>query len=328
MASKAQKIRLIFFFLTALFAFTLLFVMAIGRSLLSERDLYTVEFSESPVSGLNRGATVKYLGFNVGRVEDIFISPKDVNTVIIQISVESRSAENALRVDTKARMASLGITGLKYVELYGGSNAAKILPPGSRIQSGETFFGNLQERAETLSVKIENAVDNLNKLLNESNRKAFSRLLISSGALSTTAEEIVSKNRNMITKTASNLAKTSSNLAQSSHIMTNTMDSLNTFLTGESLQKTVSELSFTVSQLRSQMDGPIPNLISRMDTMVRNADRTFVGIDQTVGASRQNLLRAMQDLEETLQNVRETTELVRENPAVLIRGGGRSNVAE
>ena len=36
----------------------------------------------------------------------------------------------------------------------------------------------------------------------------------------------------------------------------------------------------------------------------------------------------MQDLEETLQNIRETTELVRENPAVLIRGGERSNVAD
>ena len=328
MASKAQKIRLIFFFLTALFASTLLFVAVIGDSLISERDFYTVEFSESPVSGLNRGATVKYLGFNIGRVEDIFISPKDVNTVVIQISVEPRSAENALRIDTKARMASLGITGLKYIELYGGSNSAKVLQPGSRIQSGETFFGNLQERAEALSVKIENAVDNLNQILSEPNRIAFSHLLKSSGALATTTEEIVNENRNAITTTASKLAETSSNLAQSSHIMSSTMDSLNTFLTGKSLRKTVNELSLTVSQIRSQMDGPIPNLVARMDTMVRNADRTFVGIDQTVGASRQNLLRAMQDLEETLQNVRETTELVRENPSVLIRGGGRSNVAD
>ena len=328
MASKAQKIRLVIFFLTAISAFTLIFVTIIGESLLSERDVYTVEFSDSPVSGLNRGSIVKYLGFKIGRVEDIFISPKDVNTVVITISVEPRSAENALRIDTKARMASLGITGLKYVELYGGSNNAKVLTPGSRIQSGETFFGNLQERAEALSVKIENAVDNLNILLSEPNRKAFSLLLMNSSALATTAEDIFNKNGNAITATASNLATASDNLAKSSAIMNSTMDSLNIFLTGQTLRNTIDDLSFTISNLRSQMDGPIPNLIARMDTMVGNADRTFVGIDQTVGASRQNLLRAMQDLEETLQNVRETTELVRENPAILIRGGGRSNVAE
>lgn len=328
MASKAQKIRLISFFFVALSALILLFVGVIGDTFLSKRDFYTIEFSESPVSGLNRGATVKYLGFNIGRVEDIFISPTDVNTVIISISVEPRSANNALRSDTKARMASLGITGLKYIELYGGSNNAKVLPPGSRIESGETFFGNLQERAEILSVKIENAVDNLNKLMNESNQKAFSSLLIRSSALATAAEEIINQNSQAITTTSTNLEKTSNYLSKSSEIMSITMDSLNTFLTGSSFRTTVNELSFSVSQLRSQMNGPIPSLIARMDTMVRNANRTFIGVDQTVGASRQNLLRAMQDLEETLQNIRETTELVRENPAVLIRGGERSNVAD
>ena len=105
------------FFIVSTVALLSLFATLIGSSLLSERDVYTVEFTDVPVSGLNRGSAVKYLGFNIGRVEDIFISPNDVNTVIIELSVHTRSAENALRIDTKARMASLGITGLKYLSL-------------------------------------------------------------------------------------------------------------------------------------------------------------------------------------------------------------------
>ena len=87
-------------------------------------------------------------------IEDIFISAYDVNTVVVEISVEQRSAENAIRVDTEARMASLGITGLKYIELFGGSNNAVPLPSGSRIKAGDTFLSKLQERAEILTVKI------------------------------------------------------------------------------------------------------------------------------------------------------------------------------
>ena len=131
MATRAQKVRLALFFLIALSALGLFLAAVIGTRLLGKRDLYTIEFTGTPVSGLNKGAAVKYLGYNVGRIEDIFISADDVNTVVVEISVEQRSAENAIRVDTEARMASLGITGLKYIELFGGSNDAAKLPSGS-----------------------------------------------------------------------------------------------------------------------------------------------------------------------------------------------------
>ena len=91
------------------------------------------------MSGLNKGAAVKYLGYNVGSIEDIYISAEDVNTVVVEISVEQRSAENAIRVDTEARMASLGITGLKYIELFGGSNDAARYPPGLASRQATRF---------------------------------------------------------------------------------------------------------------------------------------------------------------------------------------------
>ncbi|MDP6699416.1 MAG: MlaD family protein [Candidatus Latescibacteria bacterium] len=321
MATRAQKIRLALFFIASSAVLALFFIVVAGSHLLRKRDSYYIEFTDVAVSGLNKGAAVKYLGFNVGRIENIAISPDNLAKVVVEISIERRRAENAIRTDTEARMASLGITGLKYIELFGGSDSAAILPPGASIAASETFFSNLQERAEVLSSKIEQSIDRLNTLLSGENQRVFTDMLRNAGDLMSTANELVQDNRESVDETAINIAATTRSLADASATMAVTADSLHALLVGAKLQQTVSDVQITVQRLREQMDGPFPLLVARMDTMVHNIDRTFVGIDQTVGASRQNLLRAMQDLEETLQNVRETTELIRDNPSVLIRGG-------
>lgn len=319
MATRAQQIRLGIFFLVSLAVLALFFIVVAGSHLLRQRDTYYIE-SNSPVSGLNKGAAVKYLGFSIGRVEDIAIAEDHLATVVIEISVERRLAANAIRTDTKARMASLGLTGLKFIELFGGSDAAAVLPPGSTIVADETFFSSMQERAEVLSVKVEQTIDNLSALLSSDNQRAFTEMLNNAGNLLATANALVENNRSAFDETATNMVATSRSLAEASATLATTADSLHVLLVGAKLQQTIDDMHVTMHKWREQMDGPIPLLVARMDTLISHVDQTFVGIDQTVGASRQNLLRAIRELEETLQNIRETTELVRENPAVLIRG--------
>lgn len=325
MATRAQQIRLGIFFLVSLAVLALFFIVVAGSHLLRQRDTYYIE-SNSPVSGLNKGANVKYLGFSVGRVEDIAIAQENLATVVIEISIERRLAANAIRTNTQARMSSPGFTGRKSIELFGGSDDAPVLPPGSTIVAGETFFSSMQERAEVISAKVEQTIDNLNALLSSDNQRAFNELLNNAGNLLATANALVEDNRSAFDETATNMVATSRSLAKASATLATTADSLHVLLVGAKLQQTVDDLQATMHKLRQQMDGPIPLLVARMDTVISHIDQTFVGIDQTVGASRQNLLRAMQELEETLQNIRETTELIRENPAVLIRG--RSSEAQ
>ena len=319
MATRAQQIRLGIFFLVSLAVLALFFIVVAGSHLLRQRDTYYIE-SNSPVSGLNKGADVKYLGFSIGRVEDIAIAQGNLATVVIEISVERRLAENAIRTDTQARISSLGLTGLKSIELFGGSDDAAVLPPRSTIVAGETFFSSMQDRAEVLSAKVEQTIDNLNALLSSDNQRTFNELLNNAANLLAAANALVEDNRAAFDETAANMVAASRSLAQASATVATTTDSLHVLLVGAKLQQTVDDLQVTMHKLRQQMDGPVPLLVARMDTVISHIDRTFVGIDQTVGASRQNLLRAMQELEETLQNIRETTELIRENPAVLIRG--------
>ncbi|MDE2703878.1 MAG: MlaD family protein, partial [Gemmatimonadota bacterium] len=216
MATRAQQIRLGIFFLVSLAVLALFFIVVAGSHLLRQRDTYYIE-SNSPVSGLNKGADVKYLGFSIGRVEDIAIAQDNLATVVIEISVERRLAENAIRTDTQARMASLGITGLKYIELFGGSDDAPVLPPESTIVADETFFSSMQERAEVLSAKVEQTIDNLNALLSSENQRTFNELLNNAGNLLATANALVEDNRAAFDETVANMVAASRPPAQAGY---------------------------------------------------------------------------------------------------------------
>ena len=226
MATRAQQIRLGIFFLVSLAVLALFFSVVAGSHLLSQRDTYYIEFTDMPISGLNKGASVKYLGLSIGRIEDISIAPDDLATVVVEISIDKERAENAIRTDTEARMASLGITGLKYIELFGGSDAAQVLAPGATIAASETFFSNLQERAEVLSSKIEQSVDKLNALLSSENQRVFTETLNNAGSLLTTANALVQDNRSAFDETAANMVATSRSLVQASATLAATADSL------------------------------------------------------------------------------------------------------
>ena len=143
MATRAQQIRLGIFFLVSLAVLALFFSVVAGSHLLSQRDTYYIEFTDMPISGLNKGASVKYLGLSIGRIEDISIAPDDLATVVVEISIDKEQAENAIRTDTQARMASLGITGLKYIELFGGSDDGPSVVAGGHHRCQRDLFQHL-----------------------------------------------------------------------------------------------------------------------------------------------------------------------------------------
>lgn len=323
MATKAQKVRLALFFLIASGLLVLFLLVVVGSHLIKQRDFYTIEFKGISVGGLVEGAQVKYQGITVGRVERIYVSPRDVAAVVVEISVDPIKVPNAIRIDTQAALYNLGITGLKYIELIAGSQSAPSLPPGSQIPASESFLSNLEERADIISNKVEQALDRVNLFLAPENQQQFARLIAGAADLVESLGQLVQENRQPLNQTAVNLALASQHLASSAVALDATVDSLNRLIAGRKLQTTVTNLQLSSQQLRKQLEGPVPQLIGNLNATAVNLDRTFTHIDQTIGATRNNILRAMQDLEETLQNIRETTEIVRDNPSVLIRGGGR-----
>jgi phospholipid/cholesterol/gamma-HCH transport system substrate-binding protein len=321
MATKLQKVRLALFFIVSGGVLAGFLLFTAGLHLLKKREYYFIEFNDMSVGGLNPGAAVKYQGVQIGRVEDRSISPEDFTIVVVEISVRPDMA-NAIRTDTQARLSSQGITGIKQIELIAGSREAELLPPGSKIQVGETFLSDLDQRAQVLTNKIEQVLNNVILLTSKENSIQFGKTLHSGGSLMENADQLFKENREPIHQTLENLALVTRNLERATSSLQATMDSLHQMLTGDEAHSTLGNLHLATRHVRQQLEGPLPELIANMNRMTQNIDKTFTHIDLTVLSSRNNILDAMQELNETMQNVREATELIREDPSVLIRGRG------
>lgn len=322
MATRAQKVRLALFLLFSGALLVLFVFLLAGLQFLEKRDSYYIEFKDISVGGLNIGSQVKYMGLRVGKVEEVRISREDVTTVLVEISVDPQLLPNAIRADTRASMANQGITGLKYIELVAGTQDAPVLPPGSRIQPNESFLSTIDERAEVLTAKVEQVLNNLISLTSEQNTAHLTGTLRGANELLATASAIASENRVPLQTTFSHLEQTTQAMAVSAANLQAATAELRQILSGREVQGTLDNLQAASTQLRLQLEKPIPDFVANLNQMTTSVDRTFVHIDQTVVQSRDNILRSIQDLQETLQNVRQATDLIKEDPSVLIRGRG------
>lgn len=102
------------------------FVFWLARfELRDERTFYYVYFRGS-VAGLSEGSAVRLRGVPVGTVTAIAIDAKNVELTEVTLGIKPGTP---IRTDTVASLAPQGITGLAYVNLTGGSNAAPPLLP-------------------------------------------------------------------------------------------------------------------------------------------------------------------------------------------------------
>jgi phospholipid/cholesterol/gamma-HCH transport system substrate-binding protein len=105
--------------------------LAAGGGPLKRQERYVARFEES-VSGLSRGAPVKFRGVPVGSVRDISLDPADPEQVRLVLEV---ARGTPVSQDTVAVLAFQGLTGIASVELSGGSRSS---PPLSRAP-GEPY---------------------------------------------------------------------------------------------------------------------------------------------------------------------------------------------
>ena len=136
--------------LTVLFA-----LWAANYSSNKQWDQYEVVFSEA-VTGLGTGGIVQYNGINVGEVTKLRLDPKDPRKVIAQIRLQ---ADTPVKVDTKAKLAFIGLTGVAQISLQGGlPESPRLLPtpeqPIPRIPTTPSALQNLSAAADDIVERI------------------------------------------------------------------------------------------------------------------------------------------------------------------------------
>lgn len=141
---------------------------------------YEVYFTGS-VSGLDRGAAVRYLGVGVGRVVDMRLDRRDPNRVQVIVDID---ATTPITDSTVAELQLQGaVTGLLYIDLR--EDRSGTLPPAVPsmtypvIRSAPSRFDVLLANLPKLVGAADELIDRANRFLSDENLAAVNRAVAS-----------------------------------------------------------------------------------------------------------------------------------------------------
>lgn len=322
MATKSQKIRLgIFISVTSAIGLIILVALT-GQKIFEKRDTYFVKYSNISVQGLEVGSQVKFNGISVGRVERIEIDKKDVGAVIMELSLEEGIP---VKKDTEATLVSLGITGLKIIELQGGTNESEFLEQNGFIAPGQSLFDEISGKAEVITEKIESVLNNFVQMTNERNRENIGTLIEQSASAMSNLNNLISTNQLLIENSLENMNELSANLNKTAISLDKTIQSLNQVLVSENLNNTVANIDTISSNLKgvkfAELSGEMAKTLVQMN-------KTMKTINTTVQKSQDDIIESTESLRRSLQNFDEFTRIIKENPSAIIRGVSSDGVFE
>lgn len=148
MRSDDARFNILVFLAVAGAVFFALVAFARYPGLLSRGHEYRTAFRS--VAGLNRGDEVRYGGLLVGTVTDMQLDERDPTRVVVEFTVRGNTPVN---VDTRARVAQVGLLGEPYLDLEPGRPGATRAPEEAMLPSTETL--SLQEAMTRLARFIE-----------------------------------------------------------------------------------------------------------------------------------------------------------------------------
>jgi phospholipid/cholesterol/gamma-HCH transport system substrate-binding protein len=260
---------------------------------------YEIYFTGS-VSGLDKGAAVRYLGVGVGRVVDLRIDPRDPARVEVIVDID---ATTPISGHTVAELQLQGITGLLYIDLSEDRTGRPATPAVASlrypvIRSGPSRFDVFLAGLPELVAAAGDLVNRASKLLSDDNLAAVSAAV-------------------------AHLDKASSDLPQTVH-------DLNALI-GE-LRGASAELSATARSAHSVLDDVQPDVrasVQRMRTIADNLSDASSQLDKTIAENRQDLRsftheglpaieRFVREGEAAAHDIRELSNSLRENPAQLL----------
>jgi phospholipid/cholesterol/gamma-HCH transport system substrate-binding protein len=179
METRAHYVAVGAFVLAVIFL-GLVAVLSLGRVEFAQDLKRYYIFFKGSVTGLSKGSVVQYNGITVGRVIDVRVDPDDLEK--IQVTVEIDTDLVKIKTDARAFVDTNLLSGVATIQIRGGTRDAKDLEPGPGhrypvIAAGSSVFQRVTEAGPQLLDRLTVAVDNLNILLSEQNRKAVSESL-------------------------------------------------------------------------------------------------------------------------------------------------------
>jgi phospholipid/cholesterol/gamma-HCH transport system substrate-binding protein len=268
-----------------------------GANVFRRVDRYYVVFDRS-VSGLAPGGTVEFQGVTAGRVQEIRLTDTIPPKVSVAIDIDPGTP---LQSDTRAELLGSLVTGIKFIALTGGTEAAGPLEPGDVIEGRVTAFEQLGDQVAQIASRTLEIVDRL------------------------TTEVFTKENNKKLGELVDDVAV----LADSLRV---TLEPFRDEETGKDLTKLIRH----VRRAANNIDGLVSDLRKSQGTMVKDVTRALYGIETLAGESNElvrglrgelsgagtSLTALIADLTEATNRLEETLTVIQADPSLLLRGRG------
>ncbi len=259
------------------------------------------------VSGLSAAGGVSYNGLPVGQVISLNLDEDDPSKVRVRIEVD---ADIPVTEETIAQLQSLGVTGVGYVELTGGSASAARLPQDSVIKSKRSTIQSLFEGAPKVLDEAVTLLQELNSVVDEKNRKAVSDILdnlaSATGRLDKTLSDFESVSANIgnaaqdigvFTKKLDPLISSAESTLETG---TDTLKSIKT--ASDTAKEALDEAKVTLTTTNRVIEQDIRPFIERGSDLAENLTR----LSQEAGASLSVITETVLNANTTLGSITST----------------------
>lgn len=321
MKTKAQKIRLGIFIMISSVLLLILVGFFTARRLFERTDVYYVAYRDVSVSGLETGSPVKYLGINVGSISDIFIDPDDVNQIIVRLSLKHGTP---VKEDATADIIAMGITGLKTIEIRGGSNEADFLEEEMFIRQGTSLVEDISGRAEVIAFKVEEVLNNLLDFTKTENLEKISGAVEQISVLAenanksfTMVNDIIVENREDLRGSIQRTTTITEQLDSTAGELHAAITQFNHVMQGEAIEEVLGNMRDISITLR---EANLRELIENLAATASQTQALLIKLDSDLDKGSQDLSENLVILKHTLENLNETSRRISNDPSILIRG--------
>jgi len=260
---------------------------------------YEIYF-EGSVSGLERGAAVRYLGVGVGRVQQMHIDPRDPGRVQVIVDIDSSTP---ISERTVAQLELQGVTGLLYIDLQ---QIRADLPLPAVVAGIEyPVIRSSRSRFDVFLARLPDVLASAGELVDRA------------------ARALSDKNIAAITNSLNNIDKATAGLPQ-------TLRDVNTLV--NELRTATADLAASAKGAREVVDQAGPQVVSalqRVRVVADNLANATDQIDKLVGDNRQDLRsftrdglpelqRLLREGRSAAEEIRELSSSLRENPSQLL----------
>ena len=194
-----------------------------------------------------------------------------------------------MKTDMVASLGSYGITGLKYLEIMGGSYSSPDVPPDGEVRSELSTLGKITLRADSIALKIDRLLGNVISITESQNRQHLDKLIRSSAALSGSMDSLV--------------------------------QDLSRIRPGRRMDNILAQLETMSKDLRIKVqNAKVDQTVEEYRKAGKGLSDVAQKIDVTVLRIQEDLAQTMGNLKETMKNMNTFSRQIKDNPSVLLRG--------